>query len=137
MEKKGKNNRLKITYLLAGLLISLLFSVLVFHPQPGFYGIIGTAFSVMLYGYTWIIPIVGLTIGLSNDKSFLRIVMRNKNWIWGLSIICIITLIVSWSVRFSNDLFFFLNWLLTTLLWLSIYFRLKIMSVESTYGNNV
>lgn len=125
-----KNRTIKFLSLLIGFLFSLLFSALVFHPQPVSYSWISTIFSVLVYGYTWITLIVVLVIKFSKDKSCFRCFLRNNKWMMGLGLICLISIFVSWKVRFINDLFFLLNMFLATLLWLSIYFRLKIMIGE-------
>ena len=125
MPKNSRNN-IKIAYIIVGFILSLIFAILIFFPQSGNDTWIGTTFIIPIYGYTWIIPIVGLTIGFSNDKNRIRKILRNKYWIFGFSAISAITIIISWNIRFSNDLFFILCWVLTTLWWLTIYFRMKL-----------
>lgn len=135
MEKDFKN-RTKIIWICIGFIISWVVATLLFRPQPGPQNWAETAGMILFYGYTWLIPIVGLIIGFTNDRNGLRQILRSTYWLIALIGITTITIIVSWNIRFSNDIFFVYCWILTTLWWLTVYFRMKFISGKSTYGNN-
>jgi hypothetical protein len=124
MEKDSKR-RNKIIWLLVGFILSWVFATLLFRPQPGVDSWTGTVGAVLIYGYSWLIPIVGVTIVFTNDKNSFRRFLRNNYWIFTLATITVITMIISWNISFSNDLFFVFCWVLTALWWLTIYFRMK------------
>jgi hypothetical protein len=118
-------NKRKIVWAVIGFIVSWIIATSLFRPQPGPDSWGGTAGAILFYGYTWIIPIVGLLIGFSNDKNSFRKLMRNKYWFFSLIVVSVIIIGVSWNIRFSNDMFFVLCWILTTLWWLTIYFQIK------------
>lgn len=115
----------KILALFLGFIISLFFAIITFYPLSGWYGIIGTAFSVLLYGFTWIVPIVGLIIGLTNDKNKIRKLLKSKYINYTIFILSVIIPVISWNIKISNDIFYALCWLTITMIWLIGYFNLK------------
>ena len=121
-----RSNKVNIIWVLIGFITSWIISTILFRPQAGIDSWLGTAGMLLFYGYTWIIPIVGLAIYFSKDKNKFRKLLRHNYWILILIIISTITIIISWNVRFSNDTFFVLCWTISALWWLTIYFRMKL-----------
>jgi hypothetical protein len=130
--KKLKN---KYLILCIGFFISWLYAIFIFYPQPGVDGWIGTAFLTLLYGFSWIIPITLILLGITKKENTLRIVISNKYFTIGLIIALGTALLISWNIIFSNDLVFIGFWILTTLLWLNVYLNLR--SLNRIYRQKV
>ena len=134
MKMSKLNNKYFILFI--GFLFSWIISILLFYPQPGGFGWVGTAFSVLIYGFSWIVPITFFTLGFSKGKSKLRKIVYNKIFTILLYTTLIVVLIISWKFMFSNDMIFIGYWTLVTLVWINIYLNLK-QKLSSSELNNM
>ena len=121
-----KNGRGKSVILAIAYFVAWWVGVALFYPQTGYESIGLTAGTVLLFGYTWIIPITLLIIYFTNDYSLLRALLRNNYFLAFLMLSTIVVLFFSYSHKFSNDLFFSLCWALVGIWILSLYFKIKL-----------
>lgn len=115
----------KNVLLFIGFIISWIYSILIFYPQPGGFDWLGTAFLTLLYGFPWIILFSFFILGASDDENKFRKFIVNRYFTVVLKIILVLLLIITWNFKFSNDLVFVGYWVLVTLLWWNSYLNLK------------
>lgn len=128
MVLKPKKMKNKYFLLFVGFIISWIYAIFIFYPQPGGFDWVGTAFGTLFYGFTWVIPITLFFLVVSKNKNIIRKTISNKYFSIVLFISLGTALLISWNNRFSNDFVFIIFWILTILLWLNIYLNLKTLN---------
>lgn len=107
-------------------ILSWCYSIFVFYPQPGNFGWLGITYLTLVYGFSWIIPITILFLGIFKAETKIRKIIVHPYFTTGLALALGTTLYISWNTKFSNELVFICFWILTTLLWWNSYLHLKI-----------